>query len=731
MPQLFDDVGEIVEEALRRVGKRVVLALPLGIGKPNLIANEFLRRARADRGLDLTIFTALSLRKPRGSSDLERRFIEPLADRIFGNYPELDYLEAVRKNTMPPNARVIEFFLEPGALLNSAHAQQHYLSANYTHVARELLHRGVNVIAHVVAKRMVGGTLELSLGSNPDVTVDLLPEVARLRAAGQPVVMLGQVHREMPFMLGAAHLPADSFDLLLDHSRFDYDLFAPPNPALATVDHAIGLHASALVRDAGTLQIGIGELGDSIVYSLLLRHQQNEAWRRALGEVGTERSAALVDDIGGRAPFSTGLFGATEMFVDQMLDLYRAGILRRRVYDYLPLQRALAANGSSTRVDAALLEALLAAGAGPNLDAADFTALQAAGVLRSECRFEAGHILSPDGARIAADLGDAKARDWLAAECLGLELKGGTVMHAGFLLGPRAFYASLSALPESERRLFDMRGVGFINQLYGSDQELRIAQRSHARFVNTTMMLTTLGAAVSDGLADGRVVSGVGGQYNFVAMAHALPGARSILCARATRRKDGKLTSNIVTSYGHTTIPRHLRDIAITEYGVADLRGKTDAECIAAMIDISDSRFQENLLAEAKRANKIDAGYRIPASRRHNTPARLEEGFAAQRRAGLFSEYPFGTDLTHDEIELAGALRWLKDATGSKAGRLATLLRALFAGVREQDRHLLGRLRLAEPQTSGEKLSARLVSLGLRRSERRDAATSRTAAKDP
>ena len=88
------------------------------------------------------------------------------------------------------------------------------------------------------------------------------------------------------------------------------------------------------------------------------------------------------------------------------------------------------------------------------------------------------------------------------------------------------------------------------------------------------MMLTTLGAAISDGLADGRVVSGVGGQYNFVAMAHALPGARSMLCVRSTRRKDGRLSSNIVTSYGHCTIPRHLRDIAITEYGIADLRGR-------------------------------------------------------------------------------------------------------------------------------------------------------------
>ena len=732
MPQMFDDVGEIVEEALRRVGKRVVLALPLGIGKPNLIANEFFRRARGDSTLDLTIFTALSLRKPTGSSALEKAFIDPLAARIFGNYPELDYLEAVRAGTVPANVRVIEFFFEPGSLLNSVHAQSHYLSANYTHVARELLARGANVIAHVVAKRVVGGATEISLGSNPDVTIDLIPELAKLRAAGQPVVLLGQVHREMPFMLGAANVGADAFDLLLDHSRYDYDLFAPPNPSLSTVDHAIGLHASSLVRDGGTLQIGIGELGDSIVYSLLLRHQQNEAWRRTLLDAGSERSAALIETVGGRMPFATGLFGATEMFVDQMLDLYRAGILRRRVYDYLPLQRALAGNASITRIDETLLEALLAAGAGPVLDAADVAALKSAGVLRSETRFDNGSIVSPEGVRIEANLGRAATRAALARDCLGLHLQGGTVMHAAFLLGPRAFYAALGALPESERRLFDMRGVSYINQLYGEDFSLRVAQRSHARFVNTTMMLTTLGAAVSDGLDDGRVVSGVGGQYNFVAMAHALPGARSVLCARSTRRKDGRVRSNIVTTYGHTTIPRHLRDIAITEYGIADLRGRTDAECIAAMINIADARFQEELLNAAKRANKIDAGYRVPEEFRRNTPERLEQAFAAQRCAGLFSEYPFGTDLTREEIELARALRWLKENTGNLRGRASMLARALIMRPGEAEAPYLARMRLGEPRNFSERLNAKLVSLGLRATAAaRLHPTSQTAATDP
>ncbi len=72
------------------------------------------------------------------------------------------------------------------------------------------------------------------------------------------------------------------------------------------------------------------------------------------------------------------------------------------------------------------------------------------------------------------------------------------------------------------------------------------------------MMATLLGAAISDGLEDGQVVSGVGGQYNFVAQAFALEGARSILTLDATRLSGNKVQSNIRWSYGHETIPRAL-----------------------------------------------------------------------------------------------------------------------------------------------------------------------------
>ena len=95
-------------------------------------------------------------------------------------------------------------------------------------------------------------------------------------------------------------------------------------------------------------------------------------------------------------------------------------------------------------------------------------------------------------------------------------------------------------------------------------------------------------------------------------------------------------------------------------------------------------------------------------------PKGLEQSFAAPRSAGLFSEYPFGTDLTREEIELTHALRWLKENTRGKVAKLLTVARAFAGGVDAEHRGYLDRLRLAEPADFGQKLTARLVSLALR-----------------
>jgi acyl-CoA hydrolase len=709
MPRIFDDVAECVESTLSRLGSRIVLALPLGIGKPNPLVNEFYRRAQRDPGIRLKIFTALSLRAPVWHGELERRFIEPLAERLFGDDVPLDYVRDLHAARLPANVEIIEFFLDPGTLLTTADSQRHYVSSNYTHVARDVAAQGVNVIAQLVAKRSIDARSEYSLGSNPDVTVDLLELLAPERRRGRDVTVIGEVNRQMPFMLGPAAIPAETFDFLVEHPRYDYGLFAPPNQRLNTVDYAIGLYSARLVRDGGTLQLGIGELGDAVVYGLQLRQQQNAEFRGILQAMqATLRFGEPLESSGGDAPFEAGLYGCSEMFLDGFLDLYRSGVLRRRVYDDLRIQRLLNEMAGGGRIDEPFLAALSAAGFGSPLSPADFATLRSFGVFRQECRWVNGSVENADGLRAAARIDTAAARAELLAQSAGRQLIGGTVLHGGFFLGPRGFYAALRDLSESDRAQFSMGGVGFINQLDGPLQALKIAQRRHARFINSTMMVTALGAAVSDALADGRVVSGVGGQYNFVAMAHSLPEARSILSVRSTREKHGVVSSNILWNYGQTTIPRHLRDIVITEYGIADLRGRTDQDVVAAMLNITDSRFQDGLKAEAQRAAKLPPDYRIPDIHRNNTPQALERCFALPRARGLFSEFPFGTDLTREEIVLSKALTALKNQSGLRKAR-AVAGAVLSRGTPAEFRPYLERMQLEAPRSREEWLWQRLL----------------------
>ncbi|MGH8568695.1 MAG: acetyl-CoA hydrolase/transferase C-terminal domain-containing protein, partial [Gammaproteobacteria bacterium] len=469
-------------------------------------------------------------------------------------------------------------------------------------------------------------------------------------------------------------------------------------------------------KDAGTLQIGIGALGDAIVYCLQLRHQHNATWRSVLDDCRMrERFGPQIEQIGETERFERGLYGCTEMFVDGFLDLYRSGILKRRVYGHALVQRLLNEGKITERIDAQTLERLLEAGLPPLLNAAEFASLQQVGVIAAECRYESGCIRTPQGEWLAADLSDAVTRGRLAHECLGGHLREGVLLHGGFFLGPKGFYAALRDLPEAERRLFNMSGVGFINQLYGEDAARRIAQRQHARFINNAMMITLTGAAVSDALDDGQVVSGVGGQYNFVSMAHALPGAHSVLAVRSVRTKGGRMTSNLVFSYGHTTIPRHLRDVVITEYGIAELRGKTDSEVIAALLNVADARFQDKLLRQAQAAGKLPRAYRIPAAHRNNTPEALERALAGHRRAGLFSAFPFGTDYTAEELVLARALKRLRERMETAAGKAAAVATALLRpGISAPMRPYLQRMRLDRPQNLRERLLQRLVANELR-----------------
>jgi hypothetical protein len=617
MPKMFADPDAIAEDIIRDVGTDLVVGLPLGLGKANRIVNALYARAAADRGIKLTFFSALTLEKPRPSNLLERRFITPVIDRLFGGYPDLVYADALHAGALPPNIQVIEFFFLAGKWLHVPFAQQHYISANYTHASSYLLARGLNVVPQLVAKRVVDGVTRYSLSCNTDTTLDVL----RARAQGAAAFkLIGEVNSELPFMPGAGDLPAEEFSAVLDTPNDSFPLFAPPSEPITDTKYAIGLHAAGLVRDGGTLQIGIGQVGDALAQGLIVRHRDNAQFHAIMKRLRPATDPALELHTGS---FEKGLYGVSEMLFEAFLGLMDAGILKREV--------------------------------------------------------------------------------------------DGVVLHGAFFLGPKSFYRALREMTPSQIARIQMMPVSFTNELYGDEEGKRRA-RVDARFVNNAMMATLMGAVISDGLEDGQVVSGVGGQYNFVAQAFALAGARSILTVEATRPAGAGTQSNIRWRYGHETIPRHLRDIIVTEYGVADLRGKSDAEVIAAMLAVTDSRFQDELMRQAKDAGKLPKNFEIPSGSRDNHPERIAAALKPAREADLLPSFPFGSDFTDVEMRLIPALQILQDAQRVPRRLAGLLWQGFVRSPDTADAECLARLGLDKSATWAERGYRALVSAALARS---------------
>jgi acyl-CoA hydrolase len=698
-----------VDLALEKVGPRLVIGTPLGLGKPLQMLNAFYRRVADDPSLSLTIYTALSLEVPTPSSPVEAALAAPILERLFGDYEGPAYLPALKRGELPDNITVSELYFKAGDMKTVPGAQQQYISSNYTHIARDMFDRGVNVLCQMLAFRDDPTGLRLSLSSNPDTAMDLLQRLRSERP--DSCCVLGQLHPDMPFMENDAEVAPGLFDALLRNADYDRRLFAVPNAAVPETDYATALHASSLVRDGGTLQIGIGALGDAVARSLILREQDNTAYRSLIDAM----SAAETRELRSTGRFSQGLYVSTEMFVNGMLHLIDAGVVKRRVYDDLALQQGLNSGEISEIVDARLYDYAAESGLlPPRLDAGSLQRLQRFGIADESVSLrDDGNALVISGKIHDNDTNSAATRKALLAAVAGRPLRGGVLLHGGFFLGPADFYQRLRDLDPTLRAALCMTSVLRTNQLL-QNPPLYIAQRRDARFINTGMMVSLAGAVTSDGLEDGTVISGVGGQYNFVSMAHDLPGARSVLCIRATRGHGDKLVSNIVPFHGHVTIPRHLRDIVVTEYGIADLRGQSDSEVIKRLLAICDSRFQLPLMQFAKNAGKLEDSFAIPEHWRQNTPKRIAAQLREARDRGLLPDYPFGCDMTEREQQLAASLRRIKALSGEPAHFLARSVRALLHHADAQAAQpFLERIHLEHPHTSREFLIQQLLLLDL------------------
>lgn len=713
----YSETEKCVDDVIKRVGKDIVLGTPLALGKANHFVNALYKRAKKDSSIKLKILTALTLGKPPGASLLEKRFIGPFGDRVFDDYPSLLYAQDREKGKLPKNIQVVEFYYPAGKLMGCRYAQENYVSCNYTHVFRDMMDHGINVLAQLVSKQESEEGIQYSLSCNSDVTVDLVPKMLESETEERKVAFVAEVNNNLPFMYGDALVPESFFTHIVDNEADYFKLFGPPKMAVSDADFLVGLHASTLVKDGGCIQVGIGALGDAFNYGLILRQKNNEDYQSMLKSFQVEEKfGPVIEKLGGKEKFEQGLFGATEMFVDGFMDLYEAGILVKKAYNNVALQRLVNEGKISGSVEPNILDLLLSEGAiREDLCESQVEFLKEYGIFKDEVEFENGQLIllsDPMRVTVPADLSDLDVKDKVIKNFLGDKLKNGHVVHGGFFLGPNKFYDWLNKLSEEERKQFFMTSVGKINQLYWTE-EIDCLQRQNARFVNTGLYGTLSGAICSDGLEDGEIISGVGGQYNFVAMAHEIPGGRSVIKLRSTRKSKGKLKSNIMWNYGHITIPRHLRDIVVTEYGIANLRGKTDSEIIKELLNITDSNFQKELLAKAKEHGKIEKNYKIPKEFQSNYAHILQEKLKPYKELGYFEKFPFGTDFTEEEIIIGGALKKLKKAM--EVNKLGIILSNLFSPKSSKGvESYLERMKLLNAKGFKEKFMRKLLIRALK-----------------
>jgi len=120
-----------------------------------------------------------------------------------------------------------------------------------------------------------------------------------------------------------------------------------------------------------------------------------------------------------------------------------------------------------------------------------------------------------------------------------------------------------------------------------------IARNDRMVSVNATLQIDLDGACNSECM-NGRQFSAAGGQLDFVRGAYASKGGRSIIACHSTAA-NGKISRITPALDGPVTTPRNDTHIIVTEFGWADLKGKTTDERARALIDLAHPDFRETL----------------------------------------------------------------------------------------------------------------------------------------
>jgi len=159
---------------------------------------------------------------------------------------------------------------------------------------------------------------------------------------------------------------------------------------------------------------------------------------------------------------------------------------------------------------------------------------------------------------------------------------------ATFALGSRALYDWLDGNP----------AVRFLPAGEVNDPA-RIARNRKMISINGALSVDLVGQVVADRLGE-REHSGIGGHEDFVTGAAFSDGGRSLICLPSTAKTPAGFVSRLVSVFPPgtcVTTPRHQVDVVITEFGAAELAGKTAGERADALVAIAHPGFRDALRA--------------------------------------------------------------------------------------------------------------------------------------
>jgi len=156
-----------------------------------------------------------------------------------------------------------------------------------------------------------------------------------------------------------------------------------------------------------------------------------------------------------------------------------------------------------------------------------------------------------------------------------------------FLMGTRKLYDFVDNNP-----MVYMAPVDYVNNPYVIAQNYKIVS------INSCVQIDFMGQVASESIG-AKQISGVGGQVDFVRGANLCPGGKSIIAIQSTAG-NGKLSKIVPMLDAGTVVTTSRNDVRfiVTEYGIADMKGKTIRERAKALISIAHPNFRPQLIEE-------------------------------------------------------------------------------------------------------------------------------------